>query len=69
MTKIRMLSCTDLGDKTCDFVAEGQTDDEVMMKMMDHMKMSHQDKMTDMMKSMSEKEMTDWMKKMIKDKM
>lgn len=47
----------------CDFAARGQTDEEVMEKMMEHAKMYHPEKI----KGMSENEMKEMMKPMIKE--
>lgn len=48
-----MLSCKDMGAND-DFVAKGETEDEVMMKMEQHAREMHPEKM----EGMSEEEMT-----------
>lgn len=53
------LSCRDMGTD-CDFVAKGETAQEVKEKMMAHANTDHMD----MMKNMSEDEKADMMKKM-----
>ncbi|HBB37473.1 MAG: hypothetical protein UX02_C0001G0375 [Candidatus Moranbacteria bacterium GW2011_GWC1_45_18] len=60
---MKTLSCKDLGMDD-GFVAKGVSEDEVMDKMMMHVKEMH----PDMMKGKSEEEMME-MKKMMKEKM
>jgi len=45
------------------FIAKGETDEEVMEKAMEHVKMAHMEKMKDM----TEKQMMNMMKPMIKE--
>jgi predicted small metal-binding protein len=45
---MKTLSCKDMGDATCDFVAKGETDQEVMDMMMAHVKEKHADVMQKM---------------------
>ncbi len=45
---MKMLSCAAMGDPSCGFVAQGETDQEVMDKMMGHVKSSHPGVMTKM---------------------
>ena len=40
---MKMLSCKAMGDPTCDFVAKGETDEEVMAQMAAHAKEHHAD--------------------------
>lgn len=54
-----MLSCKAMGAE-CDFVAKGETDEEVKNKMMEHVKMAH----SDMMKNMTEEKKKEMMMKM-----
>lgn len=59
---MKMLSCASMGDATCDFVAKGETDQEVMDMMMAHVKEKHPDKMgmdMEAMKSMMMSKMQD----------
>ncbi len=56
---MKKLSCKDMG-MSDDFVAEGETKEEVMEKMTEHAKMAHKD----MMEKMSPEEMEDMKKKM-----
>jgi len=44
---MKMLSCKDMGAE-CDFVAKGETNQEVMKAMMDHAQAAHPDKMKEM---------------------
>ncbi|MFA5872298.1 MAG: DUF1059 domain-containing protein [Parcubacteria group bacterium] len=60
---MKTLSCKDIG-MSDDFVAKGETEQEVMDKMMGHAKEMH----ADMLAGKSEEEMTK-MKDMMKDKM
>lgn len=63
---MKKLSCADMGKSECHFVAEGETNEEVKMKMMDHVKTMH----PEVMKEMSEEEMTKMMdEKIMEDKM
>lgn len=57
-----MLSCSDMGIDD-GFIAKGETDEEVMEKAMEHVKMAHMEKMKDM----TEKQMMNMMKPMIKE--
>jgi len=41
---MKTLSCKDMGDASCDFVAKGETDEEVVNAMMAHVKEKHADK-------------------------
>jgi len=56
---MKTLACKDMGSN-CDFVAKGNTVEEVKSNMMNHVKMEHKD----MMDNMSSKEKEDMMKKM-----
>jgi predicted small metal-binding protein len=38
---MKKLSCVDLGKPDCSFVAEGETNEDVKMKIMEHVKMVH----------------------------
>ncbi len=38
------LSCASLGMPNCDFVAKGETEEEVLEKINDHVNSAHQDK-------------------------
>ncbi len=59
---MKTLTCTDMGNATCDFVAVGQTDDEVVDKMMEHAEVAHPEDLT----KMSETDMRAKMKANIK---
>lgn len=56
---MKQLSCADMGDSRCSFVAKGENEKEVMNKMMNHIKMDHPAQATmpedDMMKMMKDK--------------
>ncbi len=60
---MKTLSCKDIGTPTCDFVAVGETDDEVLDKMMDHAEMEHPENL----QKMSEDDMRAKMQSQIKD--
>ena len=62
---MKTLSCKDMGTMECDFVAKGETEDEIVGSMMDHAKQSHPDKIT----MMPEEEMKNMMKSKVKDEM
>ncbi len=57
---MKQLSCKDMGAAECDFVATGNTAEELKDKMMEHAKMEH----SDMLDSMSDDEKSGMMKKM-----
>jgi len=63
---MKSLSCADLGDASCHFVAEGQTDEEVLGKMKAHSMELHADKMKEMAASMTEEQIAEMMKSKIK---
>lgn len=63
---MKTLSCKDLGD-TCEFVAKGETEDEVVQKMKEHAMEHHKEKVDDMLKTMSEKEMEDMLRGKIRE--
>ena len=59
---MKKLSCADMGKPECHFVAEGETNEEVKMKLMDHVREMHPDALEgmseeEMMKMMDEKMM------------
>lgn len=56
---MKTLACRDMG-ADCDFVAKGNTAEEVKSNMMNHVKMEHKD----MMDKMSGKDKEEMMKKM-----
>lgn len=60
---MKTLSCKDMG-MSDDFMAKGETEEEVMNKMMEHANLEHKDKM----EGKSEEEMMK-MKEMMKEKM
>ncbi len=41
---MRQLSCASMGDSSCNFVAKGENDEEVVAKMQEHVKTAHPDK-------------------------
>lgn len=45
---MRSLSCKDLGSATCDFTANGETDESVIGQMKEHAKAHHPDDMKKM---------------------
>ena len=55
---MKTLACKDMGETSCDFVAKGETDKEIMDKMMEHVKKEHPDMASmpkgDMMKMMKD---------------
>lgn len=63
---MKSLSCADLGDASCHFVAEGQTDEEVLGKMKAHVTETHPDKMKEMAATMTEDQIMAMMKSKIK---
>ena len=65
--KMKTLSCREMAMVDCDFVAKGQTDEEIVQKMTEHAKMAHKETMGDMMKKMTVDEMREAMTKKIKD--
>jgi len=60
---MKTLSCKDLGTMECDFVAKGETEDEVVNSMMEHAKEMHPEKVG----AMPEEEMKNMMKSQVKD--
>jgi predicted small metal-binding protein len=56
---MKMLSCKNMGVE-CDFVAKGETAEEVKAKAMEHAKMEH----ADMLKDMTEDQKKEMMMKM-----
>ena len=60
---MKELTCKDMGIMECDFVAKGETEDEVTQSMMDHAKQAHPEKMG----AMPEEEMRNMMKSKVKD--
>jgi predicted small metal-binding protein len=59
------LSCSDMGNQGCEFLAEGESSAEVKEKMMDHVRATHQELIADL----DEEKMTslnDQMNKLIK---
>lgn len=63
---MKTLSCRDMG-MTDDFVAKGETEEEVVQKAKEHAMEVHKEKMEEMMKTMSEEDMMKMMKEKIKD--
>ncbi len=63
---MKKLSSRDLGLND-DFVAEGETDEEVMQKMKEHGQQFHAEEVKKMMETMSEEEMIAMMKSKIKE--
>jgi predicted small metal-binding protein len=59
---MKTLSCNSMGNAMCDFVATGETDEEVVDKMMAHAKISHPEDLT----KMSENDMREKMKSNIR---
>lgn len=51
---MKTLSCADLGEKDCHYIAKGNTKEEAVDDMMSHAKMAHADKMKEMMADKSE---------------
>lgn len=60
---MKTLSCADIGIKNCNFVARGNSDDDVIAKAMEHGISAHADKMM----GMDEEKMTSMMKSKIKN--
>jgi predicted small metal-binding protein len=63
---MKSLSCKDLGAVTCPFVATGETDDEVVQKMVTHAALIHPEDVAKM-KAMPEGSMEIMMKSKIKE--
>lgn len=59
--KTYSLSCKDLGMPQCNFVAKGETKEEVMEMINDHAMKVHAEEMKEKMKSMSKKDMEEMM--------
>lgn len=60
------LACSDLGTPECGFVAQADTSEEVVKKMIEHAKMAHSDKIEEMSKTMSEEEIEKMMASKVK---
>ena len=56
---MKKLSCADLGAPQCNYEAKGESDDEVINKMIDHANRAHSDMMKEMQTTMSEDEIKD----------
>lgn len=63
---MKTLSCKDLGAATCPFVATGETEEEVVRKMVDHATVVHPEDVAKM-KAMPEGTMEATMKSKIKE--
>ncbi len=61
---MKTLACKDMGID-CPHVIKGETEEEVVDKMMEHMKMEHKEDMKEMMKGHTKKEMKEMMKEKI----
>ncbi|MDP3882883.1 MAG: DUF1059 domain-containing protein [Candidatus Staskawiczbacteria bacterium] len=55
--KMFSLACKDAGLPTCNYVAMGETKDEVLKMAKDHMVKDHPDKLKEMQEKMSSEEM------------
>jgi predicted small metal-binding protein len=53
---MKTLACRDLGI-TCDYIAKGQKDEEVVEAGLEHIKSEHPDYVKDMMETMNENDM------------
>lgn len=62
---MKTLKCKDMG-MNCDFVASGDSDNDVIEKMITHHEKSHMNEMKKMSESMSTEEIKDKMKAEIK---
>lgn len=51
---MKTLSCADMGEASCSFMAKGNTKEEAADKMIEHAKTAHADKMKEMMAEKSE---------------
>jgi predicted small metal-binding protein len=68
LKNMKMLSCKDFdSDTECGFVAESDTDDGVIKKMMDHARREHPEKIQEMMENMSAEEIEDRFRMEIKE--
>ena len=63
---MKSLSCKDMGSTMCDFVATGATDEEVIQKIMAHVKTDHPEELKKM-EAMSHNDMITMMKSKIKE--
>ncbi len=63
---MKSLSCKDMGSATCNFVATGMTEDEVIGTMMQHATVTHPQDM-EKMKAMPKDQMMAMMKSKIKE--
>ncbi|GEM_PF-885026 len=64
---MKKLSCLKMGTADCDMIVTGETEQEVMDKIMAHAKEVHADKLKEMSSTMSEEEMMNMMKGMMED--
>lgn len=55
---MKTLSCANLGQTTCDYVAFGETDEEVVDKMLEHAEMAHPEDLTKVSEDDMRKRMT-----------
>jgi len=63
---MKTLACKDMGVE-CDYVAEAETEEEVMGMSMEHAKKVHKEKMDEMMENMTMDEMKEEMRSKIKE--
>lgn len=66
---MKTLACKDLGNPTCPFVAEDETAEGAVMKMMDHAKVTHPEDIAKMSATMTPDEMKAMMMSKVMDKM
>ena len=66
---MKTLSCADLGNPSCPFVAEDMSAEGAAAKMMDHAKMAHTDDVAKMSATMTPEQMQAMMMSKVKDKM
>jgi predicted small metal-binding protein len=64
---MKSLSCKDLGDNTCPFVATDETVEGVVSKMKEHATTAHKNKMDEMQETMSIQQIDETMTEKVKD--
>ena len=60
------LRCRDLGMPNCPYLAKANTEDEVILMMMEHAMKSHPEKVKELMSTMTKEDIMEMMRKEIK---
>lgn len=66
---MKSLSCKDLGTPECNFVAKGETAEEVVQTMSDHAMQAHADKIAEISKTMTPEQIKAMMMSKVKEEM